>query len=346
MRTIRDVVVNLSDKANFTSFRFYNYFLPQIHVSLSTNTCSRFAIDFEGVEKIDPLTIPNLLATFSAINKKVGRPVELLLSYRPDFLKFLYEFGFFKLLDNLNLAVYDDRFLGGFTGEPYGDFKTLEVFNDPELSQEQIINYVLQKHRKAFCQSFSDEKLARDMAKTLGELMHNSVKWGKSPAYFCAYGGPSVGLKCAVSDAGLGYFLSWKNKPQESVLFPGEGLFQEDKYKHFRAILESIYRRIDHDTYGVCSVIRDVVSLGGTIRFHTGTTQLILTEKNFRKFRDRAGTEEIISEFFGYFKARMKFSDEIKYSPLRIFSEDLTGVHVEYEIPPNYRNRVKGADYV
>ena len=182
MSTVRDVVVNLSNKTNFTSFCFYNYFLPQVHVSLSANTCSRFAIDFEGVEKIDPLTIPNLLATFSAINKKVGRPVELLLSYRPEFLKFLYELGFFKLLDDYNLAIYDDRFIGGFTGEPYGNFKLLEVFNDPEMSQEEIINHVFNKHKAAFYKAFSDENLARDMAKTLGELMHNSVKWGKSPA--------------------------------------------------------------------------------------------------------------------------------------------------------------------
>ena len=123
-------------------------------------------------------------------------------------------------------------------------------------------------------------------------------------------------------------------------------MFKEDKYKHYRAILESIYRRIEHDTYGVCSVIRDVVSLGGTIRFHTSTTQLILTEKNFRKFKDRSGTEEIIAEFFGYFKARMKYSDDVAYSPLRIFSEVLTGVHIEYEIPPNYKKYERGVSCV
>ena len=144
-----------------------------------------------------------------------------------------------------------------------------------------------------------------------------------------------MGLHCAVADAGMGYLRSLLMKPDELRVFTPEELSIQDRKEHFRAIAEAIYRRVGKRTYGICNVIRDVVSQGGRIRIHSGTTQVVFTDKNYRRFVDTPESElSLAKNVMAYLGARQRFASSRQKSPLRIWEAKFTGVHIEFEIPP------------
>jgi hypothetical protein len=293
-----------------------------------------------GVAKVSPLVLPNLLMVGKILSEHFGTPGDLILSTRNlDMLQFLKGIGFFRCLDQHEFFQYDRDFVCGIEGSVTGDLAVIEYVPVSDLSPAQIIKRLLSDncHITRFIDHFDRHGMAEVFARTIGELAHNASVHGRSPAVISAYGGPRLGLQCAVSDGGIGYRSSLLGHPSDLLVYSREEIQASDRLAHFRAIIEAVCRRIGQETYGVSSVIRDIAALGGVTRVHSVDTQVTFTPRNQNQFEPPGANESIGSHgrrMANSLLALADRSESLQTSPVRIRESRLAGVHVEFELPP------------
>ncbi len=331
------VVIPVSDKKSLTPYVFYDYLLPTLSKCLRNKKESLISFDMTTVEKVSPLVLPNLIILGLILRNHFGSPVDLILSTKNlDVVHFLWRSGFFKLLDDYKLFTYDKGFVGGFAGNETGDlaFVRYEIVSNrspEEIAIQMFRNNININH---FFQHFEDVTLAETFAHTVGELAHNCSKHGRSPAIISFYGGPRMGLHCSVSDCGIGFRASLLEHPKDLGIYSKAELQLEHPLSDYKSIIEAVCMRFDKSTYGLSSVIRDIAAVGGTTRVHSGTTQVIFTERNQARFLKSKKTGSARIELSEALLLYAEEADSMQTSPVRIRNEELTGVHIEFEIPP------------
>lgn len=332
------IAIPVSDKENLTPFVFFDYLLPELRKCLLENQNSLISLDMTEVKSVSPLVLPNLLIVGKILQIHFGEPIKIILGSRnSDMIRFLYDMAFFRLIDKHEFFAYDKDFVGGFSSEKTGDYGVLlylPISEDP--SPEQIARQLLRNNRdiKAFLGHFDDEDLADTFVRAVGELSHNCMKHGHSFAVLSAYGGPKIGLHCAVSDCGVGYRESLLEKPEDLVVYSEADLRFDDMHCHYKAIIEAVCKRFEKETYGLSSVIRDIAKIGGTTRVHSVNTQVVFTARNQSQFMNTCEPEQTGSKLAESLLRLAARADSIQSSPVRIRESKLAGVHVEFEIPP------------
>jgi len=341
------VAVPVSNGSFLTPYVFYDYLLPTLRQHLLDNPKKMICLDMTSVERISPLVIPNLPIVGRIIKAHFGMPIEIVLSsLNLNVNSFLYYIGFFRKIDKYKYYTYDTAFVGGFTSERTGDLGNLECFTQSVYSPEPFRTQVLPAYRdiKAFINHFDDYGMAELLLSTISELCHNAILHGYSAGHgiknpnplsvVCLYGGPSMGLQCAISDCGIGYQASLIQKPQEMEVFSPAEFQREPELANLRAIIEAVFRRFHDDTYGIWTVIKDIAEIGGTVRIHTSNTQVVFTPRNFSLLTGGKSKVESARELEAFLVDRTRSSATLQSSPCRIRESQLAGVHIEFEIPP------------
>ena len=334
------VAIPVSDSRSLTPYVFYDYLVPALRKCLLQRKPSSVSLDMTDVASISPSVLPNLVVVGKILCEHFGAPGNLLLSTRNvEMLQFLKGFGFFRLLDQHRFFGYDEDFVSGISGKITGDLATVLYVPASDLSPEQILHQLLADNRRitSFLDHFDSFGMAQVLARTVGELTHNSSTHGRSPAVISAYGGPKLGLHCAVSDCGIGCLSSLLEHPADLRVYSKSEMRTIDRLSHFRAIIEMVSRRLGQETYGVSSVIREIAGIGGVTRVHTLNTQVVFTPRNqsaLAALRENETIDIRGRELAKTLLALANRADSLQSSPVRIRESRLAGVHIEFELPP------------
>ena len=334
------VAIPVSDGRSLTPYVFYHHLIPALRTCLLERKPSLISLDMTDVASVSPLVLPNLVVVGKILCEHFGTPGNLILSTRNlEMLQFLKGMGFFSLLDQHNFFAYDENFVCGISGKVTGDLATVVYVPPTDLSAEEIFHQVFRDNRSInrFIDHLDSFSMARVFARTVGELTYNSSAHGRSPAVISAYGGPKLGLHCAVSDCGIGYLSSLLEHPADLLVYSESEMQRVDRLSNFRAIIEAVCRRLGHETYGVSTVIRDIAGVGGVTRVHSFDTQVVFTPRNQSRlapFRDNETIDSRGRELGRMLLALADRADSLQSSPVRIRESRLAGVHIEFELPP------------
>ena len=334
------IAIPVSDNKSLTPYKFYEYFLPALKDCLQNKNKSVIDFDMTSVESVSPLVLPNLLIV-GLILKKYYRGIAskiILSSQNRDVIRFLYYMRFFRLLDKHSFLTYNSNLVGGFTSKKTSDLGLILYLPISDLGPEEIGHQILSENRDitAFLKHFNDINLANTFYRTVSELAHNCMLHGRSDVFISVYGGPKMGLQCAISDCGVAYLASLLKNPEDLRVYKESELRADDERKDFRTIIEAVCRRSGKRTYGLSSVIKDIANVGGTTRIHSGNTQVVFTTQNqFEKYDDIKLADHLWS--------LAEKSNSTQLSPVRRRRSRLAGVHIEFEIPPTKKPKERRA---
>lgn len=334
------VAIPVSDGRNLTPFVFYDYLLPALRTCLLQKKPSLISLDMTDVGSVSPLVLPNLIVVGKILSEHFGTPGTLILSTRNvSMLQFLTGMGFFRFLNRHRFFLYDEQFVFPFHGKLEGDLADVVYVPPVDRSPEEIFRLILRDNSSIeyFVRHFQSFRMANVFARTIAELTHNCFKHGASPAAISVYGGPKLGLRCAVSDYGLGYLASLLKNPHELLVYSESELRKADRLAHFRAIVEAVCRRLGQETYGVWTVMRDIAEAGGTTRIHSSDTQVLFTpriQSEFAAIDSTASIRDRGRAMAAILLGRAKHADSLQSSVVRIRDSRLAGVHIEFELPP------------
>lgn len=335
------IAIPVSDGRSLTPYVFYHYLIPALRRCLLQKRPSLISLDMTGVASVSPLVLPNLILVGKILSEHFGTPGNLVLSTgNVEVLEFLKGMGFFRLLDEHTFFEYDRDFVHPISsGRARGDLATITYVPPADLTPQQIVHQLLRDNSAigSFIDHFQTVRMAEILATTVGELTHNSFKHGRSAAVVSVYGGPKMGLHCAVSDCGVGYLSSLLEHPANLAVYSESEMQRSDRLSHFRAIVEAVCRRLGNETYGVSSVIKDIAGAGGVTRVHSVDTQVVFTTRNQSMLATPPEGPNIREYGCELAKTLLELADRaegLQSSPVRIRESKLTGVHVEFELPP------------
>jgi len=333
------IAIPVSNSRSLTPYVFYHYLIPAIRSCLLEKKPSLISLDMTNVTSVSPLVLPNLIVVGKILCEHFGTPGSLILSTRNlDVLEFLKAMGFFRLLDQHPFFNYDKDFISPVDSETKGDLAAVAYLPPEDLSPEEIFRRLLRDNKSInhFINHFDAFRMAVVFARTIGELTHNCSTHGRSFAIVSAYGGPKLGLQCAVSDCGIGYRASLLEHPKDLLVYPESELRITDSLANYRAIIEAVCRRLGNETYGLSTVIREIAAIRGTTRVHSVDTQVVFTPRNQAGLLGLQNSERVESngrELAKHLLALANAADSPQTSPVRIRESKLAGVHIEFELP-------------
>lgn len=321
------------DSGTFTSYLFYNQFLPEYQEYLALNTTQDLLIDLSKIVKINPLVIPNLIEIGLKHKSEFdGNSIFLFIPWNIILVEYLRDIGFLSYVRKYQIFNLFEEYLGGITQERKLGENCFTYLVELGTSKEYIRNNYFTEISEILEQHLQQEK-ANDVIKFMVELCHNGANHSNSPCFFTVQINKYGYFLFSIADSGIGLFETFRNKIQKNekelkffqkVHFDIEN---KAKYGNLASIFEAIFYRYQTETYGIHSVFNSVLSQeGAKIRFHTHDTQIIFTNKvYYNHFFGAESIEQIklaIRSFYRNCKKNIKQTD---------FSYD--GVHVEIEIP-------------
>lgn len=335
----------LKFEKDLTSFEFYNQTLPSLHHFFNERPSGEILFDFSGIDFINPLVVPNILACAVILKEYFKEPVELFIPWKPKLLSYLHDIKFLEISRTHKLFYLDEKYIGGFKIDSIDKECKTHAF-DYGTSLEKIY-YELEKSKKIIEFIFKDKFSAKaekfdNLMEILCEIIQNGCSHSKSMCFatFQTNLGRNVKYKKAflsVSDCGIGFYKSIYNKINKgeySAKFVTNDVFlglDDKKERDILSILEAIFFRQHENIDGLYDVITRILNQNGVVRIHSNTTQLILTKSNFEEFlKDK----KLIFEYFNRkFEELINNKLQIKYSPVRKNEANFRGVHIELEVP-------------
>jgi len=333
------IAIPVSDSRSLTPYVFYHYLIPALRSCFLDKQPSLISLDMTDVASVSPLVLPNLIVVGKILCEHFGTPGSLILSTRNiEMLEFLKGMGFFRFLDQYAFFKYDKDFIHPLESKTRGDLAAVAYIPPEGLSAEEIFHQLLRDNKSInhFIDHFDTFHMATVFARTIGELAHNCSTHGRSFAILSAYGGPKLGLQCAVSYCGIGYRSSLLEHPKDLLVYPESDLRRTDSLANYRAIIEAVCRRLGNETYGLSTVVRDIAAIRGTTRVHSVDTQVVFTPHNQAGLPGLQDNESVGSSghrLAERLQALANATDSPQTSPVRTRESKLAGVHVEFELP-------------
>ena len=347
------VLQGTDNQKTFSSFLFYNTFLPQLHNYFINKETSEILINFDQISRISPLAVPLVLSAGIILRDYFKKPVEI---YLPPYSKLLYYLNDIDFIDlasgrikNQNYetpAIFTfptlkkiffskERKLGDFCETIYvnRDLEEDEIFSTYFYKYHEILVKILNKNKKSSIY-YIDEMIRRIILNII-QLCRNGIYHSDSSCFATIQLNKYNNFLCSVSDSGIGFYQSFLKKIKSgwnSLRFITREEFFELKgvEKNIYAIFEAIFFRYDNSEHGLFDVFDYILSesVNGTIRVHSDNSRLVFTKNTYLKYfeKDKLSIEDI-------HKAIKYFLKQVGNDDSNVVTSSFRGVHIEFEIP-------------
>jgi hypothetical protein len=260
----------LKNNEKLTPYIFYSKFLKDIAFSVKENDDLDLKLAEHGDEfifdsnySIEPITIPLLLSLIEQLSKFYKRPINLSLYNNlatKNVLNFLYKSDFFHVAGNnknpsfplgRNILKFEEAYLGDFAKkDPRPEHKVrcysldddnlrndLKQFDNDDYKRDFLISEYIYIVREHFQELLSDNENTlenKDLyIEILSELITNGVLHSKSNTFALMFVN-KFATKFSISDNGIGFTESLKNKQEDFLYKPLELQNQIDKINSLR----------------------------------------------------------------------------------------------------------------
>ena len=399
----------LNNNEKLTPYVFYSRFLKEVAVFIQNNNDIHFKFVENGDEKIfdstytiEPITIPLILSLAEQLSKFYSKPIDLFLYNNhatKKVLKFLYKSDFFNLSGNnsnpsypigRNILKFNEQYLGDFIKkDPRPEHKVrcyslndrnhnkkLEQFIRDDEKRDFLVSeyvYIVRDHFQELLFDNDNTNNNVDLyIEILSELVTNGILHSKSNTFALMFVN-KFATKFSISDNGIGFQESMKNKTEDLLYKPLELKNQLDKIndlkinrkilENFNFIIETLYFSSLKNRRGLFDLMISVVlNSNGYFRLHSENSQIIVSSRMIKELvilselRTRLFNlhrellingkneelnkkmtsikDEIKDNFISlYINICDKYNEDYRYSSLRFFNVRFKGVHIEVEIP-------------
>ncbi|MDM1328764.1 ATP-binding protein [Myroides odoratimimus] len=316
----------LNSNEKLTPYVFYSRFLKEVASKIQENNDINFKLFENGDEYIfdsnyslEPITIPLILSLTEQLSKFYAKPIKLYLfnNYATkNVLNFLYKSDFFYVAgSNKNPAYPIGKNILDFNEEYLGDFITkslrpehkvrcyslkdknhylqLEKFKNDDEKRDYLISeyiYIVKDH---FQELLFDNECTSDSLdlyiEILSELITNGILHSKSNTYALMFVN-KFGTKFSISDNGIGFSESIKNKKADLLYVPLELKEEIDKInslvinskilENLNFIIETLYYSSLKNRRGLFDLMISVVlNSNGYFRLHSENSQIIVSSR-------------------------------------------------------------------
>lgn len=399
----------LNNNEKLTPYVFYSRFLKDVVIDIQNNNDIHFKFVENGDEKIfdsiytiEPITIPLLLSLAEQLSKFYSKPIDLFLYNNhatKKVLNFLYKSDFFNLSGNnsnpsypigRNILKFNEQYLGDFIKKDprpehkvrcyslndRNHYKELEQFERDDEKRDFLVSeyvYIVRDHFQELL--FDNENTSTNIdlyIEILSELVTNGILHSKSNTFALMFVN-KFATKFSISDNGIGFQESMKNKTEDFLYKPLELKNQLDKInelkinkkilENFNFIIETLYFSSLKNRRGLFDLMISVVlNSNGYFRLHSENSQIIVSS---RMTKELAALSELRSRLFKLHRESLingkneelnrkmisikdeikgnfislyrnicdKYNEDYRYSSLRFFNVRFKGVHIEVEIP-------------
>lgn len=403
------MVTILKDNKKLTPYLFYSKLLKEIANEIQKSDDLKYKLFengddkiFDSVYSIEPITIPLLLSLTEQLSKYYKKPIDLLLynnQATKNVLKFLYSSDFFNVSGNNQNPIFpigrkilnfDERYIGDFIGKKHrpehkvrcyslndNNFNTeLEAYKTDDDKRDFLISkyiYLVRAHFQELL--FDNDNTIHKVdlyIEILSELITNGVLHSKSDTFALMFVN-KYATKFSISDNGIGFTESLKNKREDDIYKPLDLLYSLSQIKsldinykvleNLNFIFETLYYSSLKNRKGLFDLMISVVlKSNGYFRLHSENSQIIISSRmtkellvlsdlrskliNLHRFnlingitRDSKSEIEIIKDSLKvnfielYRSVCNKYNEDFRYSSLRFFNVKFRGVHIEVEIP-------------
>lgn len=325
---------------------FYGVFLEELQkyfvtISSSAEEAWILYLNLAHCPNIEGTVVPNLLLVGYIVGRKTESKPILYIPQRggSKLWNYLNDIGFVELNDDNR--IFEIIVGGRQTGESYNfaDYCTT-TFLEGGLSEEQVTKCLQRRYSKLFVnhlQNFEYAVVSKklEIPYTVNileifckQLCYNAVHHGES---FC-YTTMQVNYQkqrifISIADCGQGMFRTFRSKVLDGykpvIFFPDMGRHPRNLELEFRAIIEGFVYRFDEDIYGIWSVLRDVMNIGGIIRFHTGKIRVIVADLDVEYLQGCQNKKEVAMYLYNH----LNNEDYKQKTPF------YQGTHIEMELP-------------
>lgn len=304
-----------------SSAEYFNNILSEVQSILRYyDIINEVVFDFSGTTRVEPNVIPNLLCLGKVIQSVMGRKAIIRIpdTFEGGKLKnYFYQIKFTQYAKN-EFEFESDPYTG-FDGKIIDPVCRTVFFPDKILRDEieykfdQLVGPFAYKYLAKYNTSPQgggpDENSILNFLK---ELAVNSCEHGLSYSYttiHAKYSNRTIYI--AISDGGRGFLESCVEEHAEDIYHYKKVIDSEAC-----AILYCINVRKKSKIFGLHSVIRDTISVGGTVRIHSNDSQVIFTPRIKEQFE-----KDILLDDLSFWKYNVK--KDLRFG----------GTHIEIEIP-------------
>lgn len=267
-----------------TSAKYYDTILPEIQTILKYyDKVDDVIFDFSGTNTIEPNVVPNLLCMGNTIYNVLGRKAIIRIpeTYEGGRLKkYCYSIGFTELAKR-SFEFEADPYTGfeGKNIDPLcGTVFFSENVTEDTIGQtfDQLVGPFAERYLDGYSRiSLFSGQRENDIINLLKELAANAREHSNSYSYATVHAKYSEKkIYIAISDNGIGFLQSCREKHCKELEQKNRVLYNE-----IDAIDYCVYRREERKKFGLYSVIKDVLDVGGKVRIHSNDSQIIYTER-------------------------------------------------------------------
>ena len=320
----------LNNNEKLTPYVFYSRFLKEVAVDIQNNNDIHFKFVENGDEKIfdstytiEPITIPLILSLAEQLSKFYSKPIDLFLYNNhatKKVLKFLYKSDFFNLSGNnsnpsypigRNILKFNEQYLGDFIKkDPRPEHKVrcyslndrnhnkkLEQFIRDDEKRDFLVSeyvYIVRDHFQELLFDNDNTNNNVDLyIEILSELVTNGILHSKSNTFALMFVN-KFATKFSISDNGIGFQESMKNKTEDLLYKPLELKNQLDKIndlkinrkilENFNFIIETLYFSSLKNRRGLFDLMISVVlNSNGYFRLHSENSQIIVSSRMIKE---------------------------------------------------------------
>lgn len=400
-------IINNNEK--LTPYIFYSRFLKEVATEIQEHNDINFKLVengddyiFDSNYSLEPITIPLILSLTEQLSKYYSKSINLSLYNNhatKKILNFLYKSDFFYVSGNnknpafptgRNILTFNDKYLGDFINKSLrpehkvrcyslydkDHYQELEKYNNDDEKRDYLISeyiYIVKDHFQELL--FDNENTNENLdlyIEILSELITNGILHSKSNTYALMFVN-KFGTKFSISDNGIGFTESIKNKKADYLYQPLELKTEIDKIisldinnkilQNLNFIIETLYFSSLKNRKGLFDLMISVVlNSNGYFRLHSENSQIIVSSRMTKELNLLSGLRkqlfqlhrnilingesqvilnemsniknEIKNNFISLYKNICnKYNDDYRFSSLRFFNVKFKGVHIEVEIP-------------
>ena len=309
-------------------------------------------------DRIDSNAIPTFVGILNILKNKSGLPVYLELVYNVRLLCFLDSIGFFRILSELEIIVYDKNYIGGFDGynfnnnhKIYSCFPILDYENKPvkekmyirDVLSERLKYEVMSKYialvRKKHKLSDGDEYL---LLTAISEIILNAQIYSTSMCYTYMQSGIKVSNKkkkilLSIVDIGKGFKNSLDNKIKTGEYnkedrekfhsYINELKIDFIRERHFISIMEALYySELQPRKMNLYNLKKLLANSHANFRIFYKNRQVVFTSDRCYSCKDK----KIFNCIHCLWKAKQN-SKTMQQSPIKEYPLALAGVHIDIE---------------
>lgn len=333
-----------------TSFWFYNHFLKELfdYVQSNKNPNEPPVISIVGLEWIDSEVLPLLISSGLVMRKHYAKPIPIEMIYNPRIIAYLDTTMFFFYGKQLEIFDFDEEYVGGYSwkykyNDEYRLTKMPAIFGYYEMSKNEQIEKKYQTQaqlekidiHRIFGTLISkvintESKEYRDCIRGIAEIVCNAQLYSMDVSFVCVQAITSE-VCISISDIGIGISESLQKKGVEfdlqvmSLLKTKKEALESGALKDFIGLFTALkISESDKRDFNLWSLIRHVTEHKGTIRIHTNRIQVLFTSNKCGGCKNHNSINCMQCVL-------RRFTSDFRYSPLRIFRENLPGVHIEID---------------